>query len=228
MVMRLMRRLRADRDHAEALVEELRESRAETAREAAVAERGRLARDMHDVLAHSLSALALQLEGARLLARNRDTDPEVVAAIERAHHLAGSGLKEAREAISALRGDEMPGPERLKTLAEGFGDRVALQVSGEPRELASEARLALYRTAQEALTNVSRHSAADHVELQLAYEPEGTRLVVQDCGPALVEAPSLGGGYGLTGMRERAELLGGRLSAGPMGDGFKVELWLPA
>ena len=228
MVMRLMRRLRADRDHAEALVEELRESRAETAREAAVAERGRLARDMHDVLAHSLSALALQLEGARLLARNRDTDPEVVAAIERAHHLAGSGLKEAREAISALRGDEMPGPERLKTLAEGFGDRVALQVSGEPRELASEARLALYRTAQEALTNVSRHSAANHVELQLAYEPEGTRLVVQDCGPALVEAPSLGGGYGLTGMRERAELLGGRLSAGPMGDGFKVELWLPA
>ena len=228
MVMRLMRRLRADRDRAEALVEELRESRAETAREAAVAERGRLARDMHDVLAHSLSALALQLEGARLLARNRDTDPEVVAAIERAHHLAGSGLNEAREAISALRGDEMPGPERLNTLAEGFGDRVALEVSGEPRELASEARLALYRTAQEALTNVSRHSAADHVELRLAYEPEGTRLVVQDCGPAIDEAPSLGGGYGLTGMRERAELLGGRLSAGPMGDGFKVELWLPA
>ena len=77
----------------------------------------------------------------------------------------------------------MPGPERLDTLAEGFGDRVALEVSGEPRELASEARLALYRTAQEALTNVSRHSAADHVELRLAYEPEGTRLVVQDCGP---------------------------------------------
>ena len=65
----------------------------------------------------------------------------------------------------------MPGPERLNTLAEGFGDRVALEVSGEPRELASEARLALYRTAQEALTNVSRHSAADHVELRLAYEP---------------------------------------------------------
>ena len=184
---RLMRQLRADRDRAERLVEELRESRAETAREAAVAERGRLARDMHDVLAHSLSALALQLEGARLLARNRDTDPEVVAAIERAHHLAGSGLKEAREAISALRGDEMPGPERLDSLAEGFGDLVALEVSGEPRELASEARLALYRTAQEALTNVSRHSAADHVELRLAYEPEGTRLVVQDCGPAIDE-----------------------------------------
>jgi signal transduction histidine kinase len=187
MVMRLMRQLRARRDRAEALVEELQASRAQTARAAAIAERGRLARDIHDVLAHSLSALALQLESARLLARDRETDPEVVAAIERAHHLAGSGLGEAREAISALRGDEMPGPERLGTLADGFGERVALSVSGEPRALASEARLALYRTAQEALTNVARHS-----------------------------------------MRERAELLGGRLSAGPMGDGFRVELWLPA
>ena len=97
LVIRLMRQLRAGRDEAEALVEELRESREETAQaEAAVAERSRLARDMHDVLAHSLSALALQLEGARLLARDRGTDPEVVAAIERAHHLAGSGLSEAR------------------------------------------------------------------------------------------------------------------------------------
>ena len=135
MVIRLMRRMRADRDHAEALVEELRESRAETAREAAVAERGRLARDMHDVLAHSLSALALQLEGARLLARDRGTDPEVVAAIERAHHLAGSGLNEAREAISALRGDDMPG---LDSLAGGFGDAsrwrsAASRASSPPR-----------------------------------------------------------------------------------------------
>jgi signal transduction histidine kinase len=222
---RLMRQLRADRDRAEVLVEELRESREQTAQAAAVAERSRLARDMHDVLAHSLSALALQLEGARLLARDRGTDEEVIAAIERAHHLAGSGLGEARAAISALRGDEMPG---LDTLADRFGDRVSMSVSGEPRELASEARLALYRTAQEALTNVTRHSAAERVELRLDYEDGGTRLVVQDCGPAMDGGASVGGGYGLTGMRERAELLGGRLNAGPNGDGFKVELWLPA
>ena len=222
---RLMRQIREGRDRAEALVEELRESREEATRAAAVAERSRLARDMHDVLAHSLSALALQLEGARLLARDRGTDPEVIAAIERAHHLAGSGLNEAREAISALRGDDMPG---LDTLADRFGDRVDVTVSGEPRELASEARLALYRTAQEALTNVARHSAAEHVSLALAYEPDGTRLVVEDDGPAVNGSGSVGGGYGLTGMRERAELLGGRLSAGPAGDGFRVELWLPA
>ena len=225
LVIRLMRQLRLGRDEAEALVDELRESREETAQAAAVAERSRLARDMHDVLAHSLSALALQLEGARLLARDRGTDPEVVAAIERAHHLAGTGLSEARSAISALRGDELPA---LDALAERFGDRVELTVRGEPRELASEARLALYRTAQEALTNATRHSAAERVSLALAYEADGTRLVVEDGGPALNGNGSVGGGYGLTGMRERAELLGGDLRAGPAGDGFRVELWLPA
>src|SRR4051812_48140878 len=107
---------------------------------------------MHDVLAHSLSALALQLEGARLLARDRDADPEVVAAAERAHPLAAGGLAEARQAIAALRGDELPGPERLPALAEAFGEHsragCGLTVTGEPRELPSEARLALYRTAQ--------------------------------------------------------------------------------
>ena len=225
LVIRLMRQLRSGRDEAEALVVELRESREETAEAAAVAERSRLARDMHDVLAHSLSALALQLEGARLLARDRGTDEEVVAAIERAHHLAGTGLSEARSAISALRGDELPA---LDALAERFGDRVELSVRGEPRELASEARLAVYRTAQEALTNVARHSAAEHISLALAYEADGTRLVVEDDGPATGGNGSAGGGYGLTGMRERAELLGGQLRAGPAGDGFRVELWLPA
>ena len=185
---------------------------------------------MHDVLAHSLSALALQLEGARLLAEDRDADPEVVAAIERAHHLSASGLEEARAAIGALRGDEMPGPELLSALAAGFGDRCALTVTGEPRPLASEARLAVYRTAQEALTNVARHSDAERVELQLAYEPDGVRLSVEDSGPGVPvpAGPSPSGGYGLTGMRERAELLGGRLQAGPTPQGFRVELWLPA
>src|SRR5829696_9697092 len=229
-VMRLLRELRIGRDRAEALVKELEVSRAAQVQAAALAERGRLARDMHDVLAHSLSALALQLEGARLLARDRGTDPEVIAAVERAHHLAADGLGEARAAIGALRGDEMPGPERLRVLTEGFGDRASLTVTGKPRALASEARLAIYRTVQEALTNVARHSAAEKVELRLAYEPYGTRLVVEDSGPG-VPVPSgrgPGGGYGITGMRERAELLGGRLEAGPTERGFRVELWLPA
>jgi signal transduction histidine kinase len=226
LITRLIRRLAIRTADAEELVEELQESRAAHAQAAALNERGRLARDMHDVLAHSLSALALQLEGTRLLARDRDADPEVIAGLERAHRLAAGGLAEARQAIAALRGDALPGPERLHDLAEAFGANAHLTVVGEPRETSSEARLALYRTAQEALTNVRRHSAADRVEIRLEYADDGTRLRVQDFGPG---APIMvgGSGYGLTGMRERAELLGGTLDAGPTGDGFKVELWLP-
>jgi signal transduction histidine kinase len=230
LVMRLVGQLHVGREQAEALVEELRESRAAAAESAALAERGRVARDMHDVLAHSLSALALQLEGTRLLARDRDADPDVVDAVERAHRLAAEGLAEARDAIAALRGEALPGPERLRALAEAFAGDASVTVCGEARELSSEARLAIYRTAQEALTNVMRHSAADRVEISLAYEPDGVRLVVQDFGvgaPVAIGGASPGGGYGLTGMRERAELLGGRLRTSPTADGFRVELWLP-
>ena len=101
-----------------------------------------------------------------------------------------------------------------------------MTVTGTPREPSSEAKLALYRTAQEALTNVRRHSAAERVELQWSTPPTATTLTVSDHGGP---APTMNGsGYGLTGMRERAELLGGRLNAGPTDDGFRVELWLPA
>jgi signal transduction histidine kinase len=164
------------------------------------------------------------------MAADRGSDPEVVEAIERAHHLAADGLAEARDAIAALRGEELPGPERLEQLADAYPGPCRLTVEGTPHELRSEARVAVYRTAQEALTNVLRHSAADRVELVLGYEPDGTRLVVQDHGPGApvtVGPGTPGGGYGLTGMRERAELLGGRLSAEPTADGFRVELWLP-
>jgi signal transduction histidine kinase len=228
LVIRLLHEMFEGRARAEELVEELRESRAANAEAAAAAERGRVAREMHDVLAHSLSALALQLEGTRLLARDRGSDPEVVEAVERAHHLAAEGLAEARAAIGALRGDELPGPERLEQLADAYPGHARLTVSGTARELSSEARLAVYRTAQEALTNVLRHSAAERVEIELGYE-DGTSLVVQDHGPgAPVTVGAAGAGYGLTGMRERAELLGGRLTAEPTADGFRVELWLPA
>ena len=231
LVMRLVGRIDQSREEAVGLVEELRETRAAHAEAAALAERGRMARDLHDVLAHSLSALALQLEGARLMASDRNADPEIVEAIARAHHLAADGLAESRDAIAALRGEALPGPERLEHLAGAYPGDCRLAVTGTPRELPSEARLAVYRTAQEALTNVLRHSAADRVEISLAYEADGVRLAVRDVGagaPVLLGPAAPGGGYGLTGMRERAELLGGRLTAEPTADGFRVELWLPA
>jgi len=218
--------------------DELKASRALEAEAAAAAERGRLAREMHDVLAHSLSALALQLETTRLLARDRDVDPDVTQAIDRAHHLAASGLDEARRAIAAERGEELPGPERIGALADAFKEQsglpVALEVRGEPRELPPEARLAVYRTAQEALTNVRRHATAERVDVSLAYGPDSTVLVVEDHAdfgsppPPPPAGIALNGGYGLTGMRERAELLGGELHAAPTPGGFRVELRLPA
>jgi signal transduction histidine kinase len=223
-VMRLIRAMRLQH-------EELKASRAAEATAAAEAERGRLAREMHDVLAHSLSALALQLESTRLLARDRDTDADVVRALDGAHHLAAQGLDEVRRAIAAARGDQLPGPERLHDLAETFeqhsGVPVALAVTGEPRELAPDARLAIYRTAQEALTNVRRHSTAETVNVRLDYRPDATVLAVEDNAAGPPPPVPIGGGYGLTGMRERAELLGGTLRAEPTDSGFLVELWLP-
>jgi signal transduction histidine kinase len=229
--MRLMRRTREAHEVTKCLVRELEASRAAEAETAAVAERARLAREMHDVLAHSLSALALQLESTRLLADDRGVDPEVVRAVERAHTLAASGLDEARRAINALRGDELPA---LETLVEAFRDTSGIPCAyveeGTPRALATDARLTVYRTAQEALTNVHRHADATRVEVSLAYRDDATVLTVADHGSrARVPAGrSSGGGYGLTGMRERAELLGGRLVAGPTDDGFRVELCVPA
>jgi len=223
LVMRLIRRLAARRDEAERLIVELRESRAAEAEAAKLGERGRVARELHDVLAHSLSALSLQLEGTRLLARKTGADPSVIEGLDRAHHLATSGLSEARQAISALRGEDLPALEDLALTFPGAN----VTITGKPHEPSSEAKLALYRTAQEALTNVRRHSASERVELRLDYADDGTTLTVSDHG---LEAAKLNGnpGYGLTGMRERAELLGGRLNAGPTNDGFRVELWLPS
>jgi signal transduction histidine kinase len=229
-VARLAGRLAEGQEHAERLLRELEQSRDAQARAAVLGERQRLAREMHDVLAHSLSGLALQLEGARLRAAGHD-DPELVESLERAHHLARSGIEEARRAIGMLRGDELPGPERLPALVAEFerdtGIPASITVAGESHALGSDVRLTLFRTAQEALTNIRKHARPLRVELRLAYEAAGARLSVEDFG-ALAGAAGNGDGYGLTGMRERAELLGGTLAAGPTGTGFRVELWVPA
>jgi signal transduction histidine kinase len=228
-VARLAGRLAEGQEQAERLLRELEETREAQARAAVLAERQRLAREMHDVLAHALSALALQLEGARLRAATHD-DAALVDALERAHHLARSGIEEARRAIATLRDEELPGPERLAALVAEFerdtGIPASITIAGESHELEPDARLTLFRTAQEALTNVRKHALAERVELQLAYEQAGARLSIEDFGDASRDGN--GGGYGLTGMRERAELLGGTLAAGPTGAGFRVELWVPA
>jgi len=218
------------------LLLEVQASRNAEAEAAMLRERSRLARDMHDVLAHSLSGLMLQLEGARMLAAQSDANGQLPPALDRAHHLARAGLEEARRAIAALHDEDLPGPDRLEQLAADFEHdshvRASLEITGTARELDSETSLTIYRVAQEALTNVRRHATPDRVEVTLSYDPDGTRLTVRDHAraPSAVKLPSPrdGGGYGLTGMRERAELLGGSLSADRTPDGFRVELWVPA
>lgn len=231
----VMRALRMIRDQRLEL-ESSRAAAAETAAQAAaVAERSRLAREMHDVLAHSLSALALQLESTRLLSRAHGADEQLTQAIDRAHQLAVGGLDEARRAIAAERERQLPGPEAIPALADAFAENsglpVALEVRGEPQPLVPEARLAVYRTAQEALTNIRRHATPQRVEVRLDYGADATTLVVEDHvlpGSPAPPAPADGAGYGLTGMRERAQLLGGELVAAPTRGGFRVELRIPA
>lgn len=206
---------------------EVREARVEAAR---VEERSRLAREMHDVLAHSLSALTVQLDLATALLKRDPSDPRALSTVERAHALARQGLEEARRAVGALRGDAVPGPDQLPLLAEEFrtdtGVECEVAVVDPLPALSSEERVAIYRVTQEALTNVRKHAAARRVAIRVASDDGGVALTVENDG---IRKPSLhSGGYGLTGMRERAELLGGRLEAGPTEEGYRVRLWLPA
>jgi signal transduction histidine kinase len=224
--------LRTSQQNA-ALVEELQLSREAEQRNAVVAERGRLARELHDVLAHTLSSLSLHLESTRVLAVSRDVDDDVIQRIDRGVALARTGLEEARDAVGTLRDAALPGPGGLADLVEVFGRTSGiscrLEERGEPLELAPDAQVALYRSAQEALTNVAKHAEATTVDVCLSWYDDGVTLRVVDdgLGAGLVSALARGGN-GLRGMRERAELAGGELHAGPAAGGFVVELKLPA
>jgi signal transduction histidine kinase len=228
-----VRRIRKEHERTEAILQELQQTRAAEIERAALAERARISREIHDVLAHTLSSLAVQLQATRMLVEQRPGDPATVAAVERAHRLASEGLTETRRAIEALRGDHLPGPDGLQQLVTGFGQATGTRsyfvVRGKPMPLVAEAQLALYRTAQEALTNVRKHAnAPTSVSVWLRYSPAGTELLVDDeASPCTPSDDSTTAHYGLVGLRERAALLGGSLDAGPTATGYRVRLWLP-
>ena len=144
------------------LLAQLEDAREEQTRAAAIAERGRIASELHDVLAHSLSGAAIQLQGARLLAEREQATTKMREAIDRAGELVKDGLADARQAVGALRGERLPGVNELGALIDGFsadmGLEVTLRVEGSARTLPADAGLALYRGAQEALTNVARYA----------------------------------------------------------------------
>jgi signal transduction histidine kinase len=200
------------------------------AEEAALAERARIAREIHDVLAHALSALSLQLELADALLERGRTD-EARQSVVRAGQLAREGLAETRRAIGALRGEALPLPELLETLLSGYrldlGAPASLTVDGVPRELDPDAGLAVYRTAQEAVTNVRKHAPGAPVEVALSYQPDAVALTVHSGQTDRRPNPDGVGGYGLTGLRERAALVGGELTAGPDAAGWRVGVRIP-
>ncbi|MFE6687358.1 sensor histidine kinase [Streptomyces sp. NPDC057743] len=220
------------RGNAQRLLAQERAARKAEAETAALAERGRIAREIHDVLAHSLSAQLVHLEAARqLIQRSADLEADREQLLERVvacRGMAREGLDGTREALSALRGETIPVEDFLRRLAAAEGAQ--LDVTGAPRVLPAEAGLAVRRVAQEALTNVRKHAPGAHVSVWLEYFEGEVGLVVRDSGgrgkPG--ELARSGSGYGLLGMRERAELLGGTLESGPDEEGFVVRLRVPA
>ncbi|MEU7886088.1 sensor histidine kinase [Microbispora bryophytorum] len=210
-------------------IKQRRAATAAQAGEAVLAERARIAREIHDILAHSLSAQIVHLEGARLLLR-ADRSQEALDRVERARELAKQGLDEARRAVAALRDDAQPLPAALDALAGEFrdatGKECAVVVSGHERRLPPETELAMIRTAQEAVTNVRRHAPGSPATVRLRFGDRACELEVVN--PPSDAPGTPGGGYGLVGMRERAELLGGTLEAGETEHGFRVRLRVPA
>jgi signal transduction histidine kinase len=214
------------RGNAQRLLNQERAARAAEAESAALAERARIAREIHDVLAHSLSAQLVHLEAARLLIEGGADRDQILERVVAARGMARDGLAETRQALSALRGDMTPLEEFLSRLV-GTADGAETTISGERRPLPAEASQAVRRVAQEALTNVRKHAPGAKVRIRLEYGEEQVTLVVRDSGGSPGELTTIGGGYGLLGMRERAELLGGSLDAGPDDEGFVVTLKVP-
>ncbi|WP_410568628.1 sensor histidine kinase [Amycolatopsis sp. cmx-4-61] len=203
----------------------------EHARAAALAERARIARELHDVLAHSLAGLSLNLQGARLMLVRDGASPDAVAQIERAQKLASDGLAEAREAVAALREDAVGAERAIADLLAAYrldsGARADLAIEGESRELDPAVRTALVRAVQEALANTRKHAAHADVDVTLHYGAGSVELTVADRqGRRPPAAPAAG--YGLRGMGERVALLAGRLDSGPAEDGWRIHLMVPA
>ncbi|WP_419994037.1 sensor histidine kinase [Streptomyces boninensis] len=213
----------------------------EEARRRATEERLRIARELHDVVGHNISMINVQA-GAALHRLKKTAGPEdtAVQSLTEIKVSSKETLRELRATLGVLRQvDEAaptappPGVDRLPELAAGArraGLAVAVETGGEPRPLPAEVDLAAYRIVQESLTNVSRHArGAAAVTVLLRYGPDRLELSVTDDGrgPA---GYAHGAGSGVHGMRERARLLGGRLTAGPRPDGapgFAVEATLP-
>jgi signal transduction histidine kinase len=230
-VMLLVRRVVGDRERRAQLAERERDV---AAREAVVEERARIARELHDAIAHNVSMMVVQAGAERrTLEPESGTTREVLETIEQ---IGRGALTEMRRLVSMLRSGEadpltpQPGLDDLPTLVTQVreaGLPVELHIEGEPREVPVGLELSAYRIVQEALTNALKHAGDARASVRVRYGPDSLELEIVDDGaggPAL----AAGGGHGLVGMRERVALYGGRFQAGrgPNG-GFTIRVLLP-
>ena len=232
---------RIQAEQAGALLAQHEQLRAEQRRADVLDERARIAREIHDVLAHSLGALSIQIQAARaVLTDYRDVD-RALDTLATAQRMATEGLTETRRAVHALRTDTRPLHEELAVTAQEHAERYRVAVHcetlGEPTPLPPEVTVALVRTTQESLVNAAKHAPGQPIDLDLRYDEHGIRVTIAndlaasaDAVPTEQGAPvpqTINGGYGLTGMRERLRLLRGTLDAGVHGGRWIVTADLP-
>jgi signal transduction histidine kinase len=230
-VMVLIRVVLGDRDRRLDLAERERDV---AAREAVVEERARIARELHDAIAHNVSLMVVQAGAERrVLDSGASSTKEVLQTIEQ---VGRGALTEMRRLVGMLRSGEAdaltPQPSltdlpRLVAQVREAGLPVELTVEGDQRELPLGIELSAYRIVQEALTNALKHAGDAHASVRVSYSPDQLELEIVDDG-AGAPAPVAGGGHGLAGMRERVALYGGRLDAGRRAErGFTVRVVLP-
>jgi signal transduction histidine kinase len=216
--------------HQLGLVAQLRAAQAGLATKARAEERNRIARDLHDVIAHTLTVSLLHVMSARL-AVEHDPD-DALRSLAEAERLGRESLDEVRAVVGMLRADgdvgrtgPLPGVAALPELVERFqsaGAEVALSVDGDIARLPATVGLAIYRILQEALTNVIKHAPGSRATARLNVDASAVTLTVHSTG-----APGAGEGLGVIGMRERAESLGGHCEAGPAERGWQVRATFP-
>jgi signal transduction histidine kinase len=217
---------RRQAEQSAALVTQMGQLRAEQRRAAVLDERTRIAREIHDVLAHSLGALGIQLQAVGALLAEQDDTGRALNLLDQAQRMARDGLVETRRAVHALRADTTTGlDEQLAALVDTHRSRhhadVSFGVGGQPRPLPPEATVALIRTAAEALVNTAKHAPFQPVNVDLEYGEDGVQMIISNpLPPGRHDRPGPGpafatvnGGYGLRGMRERLLLINGSLTA---------------
>ncbi|GAA3186249.1 sensor histidine kinase [Nonomuraea roseoviolacea] len=222
------------------LVEQQELTADERARRTVLETRNRIARELHDVVAHHMSVISIQAQVAPHLVEN--PPPELTENLAGIRENAVEALTELRRILGVLRSEDaeadglrhspQPTLDRLEELignVRGAGLAVTVETAGEPRPLSPGVELSAFRIIQEALSNVLRHAPGARVRVGIGYLPAALAIRVANTAPERPPPPANGPGHGLLGMRERTAMLGGELVAGPApGGGFEVTAILPA